>query len=184
MDLHRALIERRTVHRFVPGPVPDDVIERAVRAATFAPNHKLTWPWRFVWVGPEARERIVRLNVELKGKGRVLGPDKQASIRRKMLDPDRLLAMVQVRHPDPVRSKEDYATCAMAIQNLSLSLFADGYYAKWSTGAVTRHPETWRVLGVDAEREEVIGFVYVGLPELVPAPADRPDVAEVSRYVP
>ena len=84
MDLYRALIERRTVHRFVPGAVPDDALMRAVRAATCAPNHKLTWPWRFVWVGPEARERLVCLAIEIEAKGREMNDERQGMIRRKM----------------------------------------------------------------------------------------------------
>lgn len=184
MDLHRALIERRTVHRFLPGPVPDEVLQRALLAATFAPNHKLTWPWRFVLVGPEAREELVRLNLVLKAKGRELAPEQREAIRRKMTNPDRLLVVAQVRADDPARAREDYATCAMAIQNLSLSLFADGVYAKWGTGAVIRHPDTYRLLGIDPAEQEIIGFVWIGLPEVVPAAAERPAAPDVTRSVP
>ncbi len=184
MDVHEALVNRRTVHRFRPGAVPDEVVERALRAATFAPNHKLTWPWRFVFVGREARERLVALNTELKSQGRTLNDDQRAALRAKMTNPDRLLAVAQVRASNPARAREDYATVAMAIQNLSLSLFADGVYAKWSTGAVTRHPETYRLLGVDPEVQELVGFVWIGLPDSVPAAASRPEPAEVTRHVP
>ncbi|MEM6925952.1 MAG: nitroreductase [Myxococcota bacterium] len=184
MDLHDALIRRRTVHRFAPGSVPDEVVDRALRAATFAPNHKLTWPWRFVFVGPETREELVALNTELKASGRTLTDEQRAGIRRKMTSPDRLLSVAQVRVDDAFRSREDYATIAMAIQNLSLSLFADGVYAKWSTGGVTRHPETYRLLGIDPEEQELVGFVWIGYAEAVPGPADRPEAAEVTRSVP
>lgn len=184
MDLHRALIGRRTVHRFAPGPVDDEVVERAMLAATYAPNHKLTWPWRFVWAGPEVRERLVALNCVLKGKGRTLTAEQRQAIRTKMTHPDRLLVVAQVRSPDPFREQEDYATCAMAIQNLSLSLFADGVYAKWSTGAVTTHATTYELFRIDPEVQRIIGFVWIGHPEVVPEPAPRPSLAEVTRHVP
>ena len=38
---------RRTVHMYQDRPAAAEVIEQAVRAAHQAPNHKLTWPWRF-----------------------------------------------------------------------------------------------------------------------------------------
>ena len=34
----------------------------------FAPNHKLTWPWRFTVVGREGRVKIADRAVELKSR--------------------------------------------------------------------------------------------------------------------
>nr|MBX2797683.1 nitroreductase [Myxococcales bacterium] len=162
MDLHQALITRRTVQRFVPGAVPDDVMDRALTAATFAPNHKLTWPWRFTLPGGEAREALCALNLKLKSAQRSPTPELARALRAKMLDPDRLLVVRQVLAGDPGREQEDYATCACAIQNLSLSLHADGFHSKWSTGKVTTHPRTYEILRIDATQERIVGFVWIG----------------------
>lgn len=53
---HELLTTRRTTSRkFEAGrPIPHTVLLRAVEAAVHAPNHKLTEPWRFVFLGPEA----------------------------------------------------------------------------------------------------------------------------------
>src|SRR5690606_15701478 len=55
MDLLRS---RRTIFDFLPDIVPSELLEEVVDAGRYAPNHKLTEPWRFTLVGPETRERI------------------------------------------------------------------------------------------------------------------------------
>lgn len=184
MNLHDALLSRRTIQRFEPGVVPDEVLERALRAATFAPNHKLTWPWRFTLPGPVTRSALAELYVQIKSGGRACSPEQLAILRAKVLDPDRLVVVSQRLSPDPHRSQEDYATCAIAIHNLALSLHADGYGSKWSSGALTTHPEACALLGLDPKQESVVGFVWVGRPGIVPHPAPRPGWEEVSRTLP
>jgi nitroreductase len=50
---------RRSVRDFSSGPVPRDVVESAIRAASTAPSGAHRQPWRFVLVGdPEVKRRI------------------------------------------------------------------------------------------------------------------------------
>src|ERR1700716_2186910 len=50
-----AIRERRSIKRFTNRPVARDEIETLLTAATLAPNHRLTQPWRFYVLGPEGR---------------------------------------------------------------------------------------------------------------------------------
>ena len=50
MDVIEAVEQRRSIRRFKPTPVPDDLVERVLRAATLAPSGKNSQPWRFVVV--------------------------------------------------------------------------------------------------------------------------------------
>lgn len=184
MNLHDALHSRRTIQRFEPGLVPDEVLARALHAATFAPNHKLTWPWRFTLPGPRTRSALADLYVRLKVGDRDCTAEQRQGLRDKILAPDRLVVVSQHTSPDPFRAREDYATCAIAIHNLSLSLHADGFGSKWSSGALTTHPEAYTLLGIDAQVEPIIGFVWVGRARIVPQPAPRPGWQEVSRSLP
>jgi nitroreductase len=182
MNLHDAIRGRRTIQRFRPGPVPDEVIERALAAAVFAPNHKTTWPFRFVLPGPAARHALCEIGVALKAEkrgGRT--PQIEAEQRAKLLDPDRLVVVVQVMADDPIRAEEDYATCACAAYALQLSVHADGFGAKWGTGALTTDPRSLAVLGLEPARERVVGFVWVGVPEIVPQAPPRPALEALVR---
>ena len=184
MDLHDALRSRRTIQRFADAPVPEAVVTRALEAAHLAPNHKCTWPWRFTLPGPAAREALLRVNVRLKTRLKPETPELVAALRIKMLNPAHLVVVSQVLSPDPDRAREDYAACACAIQNLQLSVHADGYGAKWSTGGVTTDPETYSILGIDPGVERIVGFVWVGVAEVVPRGPQRPELRAHVRRVP
>ena len=77
-------------------------------------------------------------------------------------------------HPgeDPVEAREDRDAVAAAIQNLLLAAHARGLGAMWRTGAAVNDPEVRAALGLD-DREEVVGFVYLGR-LLAPPPGKGP----------
>nr|MBX2797003.1 hypothetical protein [Myxococcales bacterium] len=66
----------------------------------------------------------------------------------------------------------------------SLSLHADGFHSKWSTGKVTTHPRTYEILRIDATQERIVGFVWIGHAAVVPDAAPRPDWRERTSTVP
>jgi nitroreductase len=186
MHTHDALLTRRTVQRYTGEPVPDDVIDRAIAAAHMAPCHKLTWPWRFTLLGPEATEATVQLAISMKAARRktaVSLADVERGVRAKLGSAGRLIAVSQVLDDDAFRREEDYAAVACAIQNLSLSLHADGFGSKWSTGGFTRHPDTYERLGIDPEQERIVGIVLVGVPVAAPTAPPRPELPHVVRRV-
>lgn len=161
---HEVLLGRSTTHHFTTEPVESAVIDRALRAAHQAPCHKTTWPWRFTLVGPIARGRIAEIAVSLKGQGRELTPEQVCLIRAKVESAGALIVVSQVLAADAFRREEDYAAVCCAVENLMLSVSADGLGSKWGTGGVTRDPQTYQVLGLQADVERVVGFIYVGTP--------------------
>ena len=168
MELHYGLLERRTIHHFSQGAVPEDVLERALAAAHMAPNHKHTWPWRFIVPGPVTREQVVSIGVSIKASKKELTVIEENAIRTKLTAPGALVVVVQRLEGSAFTIKEDYASCACAIQNLQLSAFADGFGTKWSTGGLTRHPDTYALFGLNPSDDEIVGFVWVGVPKMIP----------------
>lgn len=162
MDVSTAILTRRTAHLFRPHPVPEEVVERALFCALRAPNHKLTNPWRFTRIGPRTRAAITELAVEVKREGGPLSAKQEEKVREKVSSAPELIVVTQIRVDDEFRRREDYASCACAIQNLCLSLWGAGVHSKWSTGAVTRDPRLYALTGIDPEREETVGFVWIG----------------------
>jgi len=180
MNTHQALIERRTVHTYDDRIVPPEIIDRALVAANHAPCHRKTFPWRFTIIGPLARAMVADLAVAVKAATRQLDAEEIERIRAKILAPSHLLVASQVHNPDPDRAREDYAACSCAIQNLATSLAADGVGTKWSTGSISRHPEQYRIAGIDPAVEGIIGFIWAGYGE-VPPPIKRPPLEAVVR---
>ena len=183
MDVQEALITRRTVHKFLPGDLPEDTLRDALAAAHHAPNHKFTVPWRFTVVGPETRRTLVPIGVRVKNDRKPLRDGQESAIRHKLLQATGLVVVSRVLCADSFQAREDYAACACAIQNMMLSLHARGLASKWTTGAVTRDAEAYDALSIDREVEEVIGWIWIGHPETV-KPAVRPPLDDVVRHVP
>jgi nitroreductase len=186
MDTFELLTGRRTVHDYAAEQLPSGALTRALTCAIAAPNHRLTEPWRFVIAGQRAREQLVELSVQLKTPpGAEARPELVANTRRKMLTPAALVVVSVVRQADPAVSREDYAAVACAIQNFCLSLWAEGVGSKWSTGGVTSASQAYAILGIDPEREEIVGFVWAGMASGSPTKAKRRlQLADVVRQVP
>ena len=58
--------QRRTIHHYKKQKVEDHLIKEALSTALYAPNHKRTYPWGFVWLGEKTRQKLAELAVSLK----------------------------------------------------------------------------------------------------------------------
>ena len=161
-----ALRSRRTINAFKT-ELPDGwtaALRNAVEAATFAPNHRRTEPWRFHVLGPRAVRRVCELNAELvsASKGAEAGAKKLA---RWLAMPGWLVVTCvrsQSSMDEPAGvAREDYAACCCAVQNLCLSLAAEGIGTKWTTGAVNFDPRFTEAAGLSAD-EYVVGTIWFG----------------------
>ena len=162
MEIAEAIKQRRTIHIFSEKKVPNEVIERSVLAANQAPCHRRTFPWRFTSIGMKKRELLCQLQLSLKFGDKPIDEFNCKKVQEKFLNPSHLLVVTQISTNDKVQKLEDYAACACAIQNLSLSLVADGVGCKWSTGKITSHPNTYRIAEIVQIEEEIIGFIWIG----------------------
>ena len=185
MELHDALATRRTVQRYTGEPVPDDALATAFAAAQWAPCHKLTWPWRFTVVGAEAREQLVQVAIRLKAAKKGCPPEQmEGRVRSTLGSAGTLILVGQVLAEDAHRREEDYAATACAVQNLMLSLHAQGYGSKWSTGGFSTAPETYALAGIDAAAECIVGCVLAGPAAVEPKAPPRPEVTDHVRRIP
>lgn len=183
LNAYESIVARRTAHAYRDVPVDDGSIVRALHAANHAPCHKLTFPWRFIRVGPKSRHATAQLAVRIKAEQRPLSEAEAERVHRKTMAPPELIVACQVRSGDPFRSREDYAACCCAIQNFFVSLAGEGVSGKWSTGAITRDLRMYGLLGLDPSVFEVIGFLWAGIAEPPPA-IDRPPMEAVVRSIP
>ena len=162
MEIAEAIKKRRTLHIFSKKRVPREVIEKSIFAANQAPCHRRTFPWRFTSIGIKKRELLYQLQLTLKFGDTTIDESSLKKIRDKMLNPSHLLIATQVCTDNQVQKLEDYAACACAIQNLSLSLVADDVGCKWSTGKITKDPNTYKIAQINSSEEEIIGFIWIG----------------------
>jgi len=186
--LHQLLRERRTIHEFAAGALPQGALERALTAAILAPNHRLTEPWRFIRTGPVTRRALLELGLSRVTRGGTvaLPPSARETIRRTIENPAELLVVTQVLDARPAVAAEDYAAIACAVQNMMLALWAEGIGSKWSTTELIDQPETYELLRVDAAGERIRGFLWLGHParEEPPKVRRKKTLTELLRTLP
>ena len=180
MEIAEAIKKRRTIHIFSKKSVPSEVIEKSIVAANQAPCHRMTFPWRFTSIGIKKREQLFQLQLNLKFGDKSIDQLIVKKIRDKMLNPSHLLIATQICSDDQVQKLEDYAACACAIQNLSLSLIAYDVGCKWSTGKITKDPHTYQIAQIDPNDEEIIGFIWIGYGKNPPL-IKRPVISSIYR---
>ncbi|NND72320.1 MAG: nitroreductase [Rhodothermales bacterium] len=172
---------RRTIHSFTPDKVPDEVVYSAIECARWAPNHKLTEPWRVILVGDTTARKIVDLNTRLVKEKR--GKKSAEAKRERWKRVPNWIAITSTISDDSVRTREDYAATCCFIQNLTLYLWSKGIGAKWTTGAVTRYDDVYELIGVDPQKEDLVGLLWYGYPAGEPQSSQRKPVAGITRQV-
>jgi nitroreductase len=169
VDLEHTIQSRRTHKQYGPEPVPEAVVRELVDLARWAPNHKLTNPWRFRLLGPETRERI----------DAVISEQEVAKLRRAPT----LLLVTAVPSDDPVLAEEDLLATGAATYALLLAATARGLASYWRTPGCFREPAVREVLGLGAD-EIVVSLVHLGPPASDPPPKERAPVEDVFTALP
>ena len=174
MNTKDAIRERRTIHNFNSLIVPDQIIENAIKAANYAPCHKLTFPWRFYLINNKLRSII--LNQYLINNN--FTKEKQERLKKRFLTPSNLIIATQNLSVSLEIQKEDYAACSCAIQNLMLSLTSDGVGSKWGTGKIINDEDIHKLIGIASTKEIIIGFIWIGYGEK-PSNIKRPPLDKI-----
>lgn len=172
---------RRTVSAYRPELPPATLLDEAIELACWAPNHRLTEPWRFHRIGPQTKAAIIDLNTTLVAEKK--GAEAAEQKRRQWDSVPGWLAVTCVRSTDALQAEEDYSACCCAVQNLMLAFWSAGVGTKWTTGEVTRHVQFFRLLNLVPERDRVVGLIWYGFPAAIPRSSRRP-AAEITHHHP
>ena len=167
---------RRTTNLFEPEPVDSAALLDAIEVARWAPNHRLTQPWKFYLIGPKTAGAVAECwaGFEAEAKGEVAGASR---LERLKVIPGHFV-VTSARDQDSVLDLENYAACCCAIQNLMLYLWQRGVGVKWTSGDITREPRLYELLGIDADAERIVGYFWYGTPKIV-GPQKRNAVDEI-----
>lgn len=169
VSVYQALYGRRMAWRYQDQPVPKDALSRMLEAAVWAPNHRLTEPWRFFVLekGSETREKVAELAYQF-SMGRNNNPTRAEAGRQAVLDPPIVMFVYSVPGPNDETTEENYAAVCCAAQNISLAGVAEGLAVTWETGGTTRHPDIKKSLGAEEDWKMVV-MLSIGFP------AESPD---------
>jgi nitroreductase len=150
VELERAIRTRRTHKAFGPEAVSREVLEELFELARWAPNHRLSNPWRFRVLGPRTRERL-KLLCEASKPGSASKLDRAPT----------LIAATAHACGDRTQDREDLLAGAIAAYIILLAAHGRGLAGYWRTVAVLEEPAGRALLGIEQD-ERVLGLLHLG----------------------
>lgn len=190
MDVYSAASTTRAVRRLRPDPIPDDVLERVFRAATWAPSGGNRQPWRMIAVrDPAVKAKIAPLYAgpwstysdDSRKLGAAMPEALRAGLMRTLEAGDQLAAnlaqtpVLAVFCFDPAAlhvtdADQDHPSVVgggslyPAVQNLLLACRAEGLGCTLTTLLSMRTKEMREILGIP-DGWGVYAMVPIGWPE-------------------
>ena len=146
MEVLDAIHSRRTVKDYGDAPVPRNQLDRILEAARWAPNHRMTEPWRFRVLGPVALGRLA----SAAGEGAA-----------KLLRAPTLVVASYVPSPLPLHAAEDEQAAACAVYAVLLAAHEEGIASYWRTPAVLSSEAGRLAVGLP-DGERVLGLLHFG----------------------
>ena len=150
VSVYEALYRRRMAWEFQDRNVPRDVLSRMLETAVWAPNHRLTEPWRFFILerGTTTHEQVAGMahDFALQRSGNA---QRAEATRDSLLKTPVIIYMYSTPGRDDEGTRENYASVCCAAHNIALAGVAEGLAVTWETGGPTRHPDLARTLGAE-----------------------------------
>ncbi|GAB2914530.1 NAD(P)H nitroreductase [Rheinheimera gaetbuli] len=180
MDALTLLTSRFSSARLTEPAPSGEVLDNIKRAALQVPDHGNLRPWRFIIA--EGRQALCRLG-DIFAEAAV---EDDPAIANDLLERARQLPLrapmvivciaKAVEHAKvPLIEQQQSAACAvMAMQQAA---FAQGFGGIWRTGAYAQLDFVKQALEL-GEDDEIVGFLYLGMPSGEPAKRHTPDPAE------
>lgn len=183
LGVYEAIYGRRMAWEFQDREVPQSAIERMLDAAVWAPNHRLTEPWRFFVLPKDSPTRLrAAALAEETALQRTDDPRRAEMARTKVLDPQYVIYVYCVPGQNDETTKENYASVCCAAHNMALAGVAEGLAVTWETGGAMRHPGLYEALGAD-EEWTIVTMLLIGYPGENPN-GRRTPVSQFVRWFP
>ncbi len=176
--VHQNMHQRQSMGQLVE-PAPNaQQLQQAFAAALTAPDHHRLKPTRFVVIQPEQREAFGTLLSQALADAGETDPAQLARVKQHPFRaPLLILALTQFQQHPKVPEFEQTLSTGAAIQNLLLSLQAQGFASMWRSGAVVESTYFKQQLGLAAS-DLISGIIYVGTAAKSIAPRTELNLAD------
>ena len=176
-DVEKSIIGRRSIKKFKKDSVNIDEVIELLNVAKWAPNHKLTQPWRFQIYTDAGKEKFVEAflaSQKRDGISPVKAKNKAAYFR------DIPLHLVVIMPEDSRKKRwdEDYAAISAMVQNFQLAAWERGIGMIWRTNDWTHDPVFKEAIDVTPD-EKIVGTLMIGYPAHIPDAEKRKDIKEL-----
>jgi nitroreductase len=191
MNTLEAIAQRRSIRKYKEAPVPDELIEKVLTAATQAPSGMNRQPWHFVVVKEDKRMEMTRLMREGIQKAKDAGINIASSpgtarimdlapVTIFVFNTDRLNEDQGWTPIDRIMNVMDVQSIGAAIQNMLLAAHELGLGALWIGDVFYAYDELCAWMG---ETHQMIAAVALGYPDEEPPARPRKAVDDVTTWL-
>ena len=152
--------------------VSTEMVQQLCELSTWAPNHKLTWPWIFAEVRGEARLRLGDTCADVMSRQGEPEP-RVAKTRTKFARTPIVLVVGSEIGDSDLRTIENRDAVAAAVQTLLLGATALGLASFWSSCPKGAEADVAHFCGF-APDTAVVAMIYLGWPTDTPKGFERP----------
>lgn len=187
--LNEVIANRRSLYQqqYSGDQVNDDIVHQILENANWAPNHKMTEPWRFVVFTGKGLAKLAQFQGEIYKKvtlaDNTFKEERYQNLITKPMLSSHIISIGMKR--DPKRSVpeiEEVGAVFCAIQNMYLTASAYGVGAYLSTGGITYFEEAKEFFGLDNE-DKLIGFFHLGMPKIANPKGTRKPIQSKVQWV-
>lgn len=188
-ELNKLVRQRRSVYPkdYSGAAVPKIVIEQMLENANWAPNHKLTEPWRFTVFTGAGLNKLATFQSncykEVTEANGTFQQDRYLSLQTKPMESSHIIAIGMKRDEGKrLPEWEELGAVFCAVQNMYLTATAYGVGCYLSTGGITNFEEAKPFFGLTAQ-DKLCGFIHLGMPKGAVPDGRRKPVADKVSWV-
>ena len=167
--------ERRSIRKFKSDKVSNEILEELLEVTSWAPNHKMTEPWRFIIYKDEGSKVLANIMAKIVANS----PKKKSpeEVRARFESIPAHVIIVMNEDSNNFVMEEDYAATCALIQNFQLAAWERGLGVLWKADPFIALSQFRDGIGVKPG-EKVVALLHVGYPEMTPKSIARTPISE------
>ncbi len=179
---------RRTIYpeQYTDRVVQKDMVTNILNNAIWAPTHKRTEPWRFKVYSGEGKQKLATI---LASAYKQLTPADQFNESKleklqRRIERTSVIIMMTMKRSEKVTIPEieEVEAVSCAAQNIMLTATAYGLGSFWSSPKFIYDPRCSELMGY-AKEDVVMGFMYLGYPEVAWPKSHRKPLEYVTEWI-
>lgn len=163
-EIIHSIIEQRRSVGLLSEPAPsNEQLMMALQMASYAPDHRHLQPTQFIIVEREQRENFAQVLIDSvrADKGEINEIQMERIQQQVMRAPMLVLAFTKIQQNEKVPAFEQLLSTGAAVQNVLLSLQAQGFATMWRTGEWVHSDYLKQYFGFSSE-DYLSAIIYIG----------------------
>ena len=166
--IEKIIKERRNVRAFKNKTIPKKVISKIIEMGIWAPNHRMTEPWKFIIIQKNSEKRLL-ISKKIEKYIKENSSNNNSETVQKIADKAKaefescpvIMYVCSSVGKNEEETLENYSSTSIAIQNMALYSWAVGVGIGWSTGKPIKVKGLKKMLEVP-DSSIIAGCLYMG----------------------